>query len=176
MLADGGRWEEDRPLFIDTAGLYLQEDKLRHHDITFWHYFWQYWILLLIVSIFILVFVTVLQVDELYSGTTSGRVLVVRLYTHRNQKLIFLHLFTELKNGEISLRNSSVHKGRKIYFRFLCVFFVLLCMTCIRSNSPFQRCTMASGPTKVTATIIAEKRGSQWWRNIFQMQNDRYYR
>ena len=40
--------------------------------------------------------------DELYSGIANGRVLTVELYAHRNQKSIFLHLFTELFHKDIS--------------------------------------------------------------------------
>ena len=39
--------------------------------------------------------------DELHSEIANGRVLTAELYAHRNQKLIFLHLFTELFHKDI---------------------------------------------------------------------------
>ena len=37
-----------------------------------------------------------LQVEELCSGIANGRMLNLKLYTHRRQKLTLLHLFTDL--------------------------------------------------------------------------------
>ena len=42
------------------------------------------------------------NVYELYSGIDNGRVLTVELCTHRNQKLLFLHLFTVLSCKDMS--------------------------------------------------------------------------
>ena len=83
---------------------------------------------------------TLMLADEVYPEMANGRVLMVELYTHRNQNLIFMHLFTEmfskdisprfrkreeriivsinsaliLRSGEVSLRNNSVNSCSKL--------------------------------------------------------------